>query len=540
MKSSENVDVRLIFNDRYHWLAMDNASGAAQAQALPLQLVEKATPDENQKFVLEIVDNSGSFALKTAGNYYIGVPSNANPGLLGHIGNRSEELTLIEEANDTNITIHFLERNVICLKTKEGKYISATNGGGMPAPSGSSNWTFTTDSTKVGTNNLFKFLIPAHEQRRRSFTFDIDHVKATYNLLQPLFSSSLVQNIGSAVAQKNFINSTNEQLLSQIINAPEIKRLTNDKDPVYPRPVPGEGNRSRDLFNGPPKSVSLNFGGGGGVVIAGSFFQSITFDLNEYRPNSGTAIYSGSSSLGAAVGLGLGGSSGASVTINWFEAKDAGGWFWGAEGSLVAIAGINAALGFTFSGPSITIGVAGGYDLGVSISGGYSFYEGEGLYPMKAAPHSTPVSIQKAVRILNISRNETYKGLPAEMIFQIGLPYPAGLWGSFYVFKSNEAGTVPVYEYILEAKDKDGNPAPIYYYSMSSVTPQSFKTPAKPKFYAFPNEIPGKTQPINLFVKRLPNDLLLYWYTPVGITSRDGNMPNGYEFNKVAFHAYIK
>jgi hypothetical protein len=539
MKPSENVDARLIFNNKYHWMVTDKVLGAAQTQALPLQLIGNSVPDENQKFVLETIDNSGSFALRTAGNYYIGVASNTNPGEIGRIGNLPEDVSLSEDGNETNISIHFLESNVICLKTKEGKYISAINGGGMPAPFGATNWSFTTDATKIGKNNLFKFLIPSHQRRKRSFLFNKEAVKETFHLLKPLISSTMVHDLSLAIVQKNFVNPNNARLLAQIINRPEIKELKNEKKPVYPRPVPGEGNRERGLFDGPPKSVSLNFGGGGGVVIAGSFFQSITFDLNENKPNSRVAVYSGSSSLGAAVGLGLGGSSGVSVSINWFEAKDAGGWFWGAEGSLVAIAGGNAAAVFTFIGPSITFGVAGGYDLGVSISGGYTFFEDSGFYSLIGEPISTPINRSKATRILNKSRKETYAGNLEEMVFQIGVPYPAGLWGSFYVFKNNEPGTVPLYEYKLNTKNINGELAPIYYYSVSSKTPQSFIAPDKPKFYVFPNEIPGKTQPIHLFTKRLPNGLQLYWYTPISLPNRDGDMPPGYEYRNVAFHAYI-
>ncbi|WP_439482904.1 fascin domain-containing protein [Cyclobacterium plantarum] len=542
MNSPQNADARLIFNKRFQWKLAAADAGTAQQQAFPLQLEESAGPEENQKFKLEIVDQTGSFALKTAGNFYVGVSSNSRPGEIGRVGKLTEDVTLVEDPGETHISIHFLERNVICLRSKDGRYITVTNSGGMPAPAGAEKWTFTTDAREIGENNIFRFLIPVHERRRRSYMLNTDGVKQTHDLLQPLLSSSIVRELGATMAGKNFINAKNAQLLTEIVNRPEIKALKDERNPVYPRPVPAQGSnrRTRSEEIPPPTSISLNFGGGGGLILAGSFVQSITFDLNENKPNAGVAIYTGSSSLGASVGMDLGGSSGASVSINWFEAKDAGGWFWGGELDVVGIVGINVSFVFTFSGPSFTVGVAGGYDLGLSISGGYTFLEGSGLYSLSGVPTiSAPVDRRKAVRILNNSQKATYLSHQEETIFQIGVPYPTGLWGSFYVFKFAETGTVPVYEYIMDTRDIHGQTVPIYYYSTSKTTPQNFKTPDKPKFYVFPNEIPGKTRPIHLFTKRLGNGLLLYWYTPISFPNRDGDMPPGFEYNHVAFHAYI-
>ncbi len=140
----------------------------------------------------------------------------------------------------------------------------------------------------------------------------------------------------------------------------------------------------------PPTSFSINFGGSGGVFFGLALLQSITFDLHEWQPGSGKAIYTGSTSIGGSVGVELGVSAGGSVSANWFRAQDAGGWYVGSGGGFVAVGGVTAAYASTSAGIALTFGLAGGLNIGVSIDGGYTLLEGQGTYDLRGGPSVPP------------------------------------------------------------------------------------------------------------------------------------------------------
>jgi hypothetical protein len=305
--------------------------------------------------------------------------------------------------------------------------------------------------------------------RARGIQFDPEHVKSAGQALKSLFDNEVLHEMLGPLHTSGFLHPSVSGYLSQLRDTPEISSIVSGATRIYGAPTRDSRQRA---IEGPPQSVSFNAGASGAFGLGGHAAQSITFDLLESRPSTDLAIYSGSTSVGPSAGFELGFESGLSVSLNWFPAAEVAGWYYGAQESAVFFAGVTAAQVQTTSGPSLVFGLAGGLDVGISFSGGYTFYEGEGLYELPGrrggrAPGATSFKFGLSLN----GRLEGYLGLTSKgwcKLDDTGVTFRevwagdktyyrviGGNWDGYYLNVSNQ-NSVGVYRSRTGWKLEDG------------------------------------------------------------------------------------